>query len=88
LLLPIIFVVRVGIMFVWLSSLSLLNSCFLAFFRVQFPSLCCSFPSIILSRAGFMGKFCVNLVLPWNILDSPSMVIESFSDYSNLGWHL
>jgi hypothetical protein len=24
----------------------------------------------------------------WNILVSPSMVIKSFSQYSNLGWHL
>jgi hypothetical protein len=28
------------------------------------------------------------LVLSWNILASPSMVIESFAGYSTLGWHL
>ena len=28
------------------------------------------------------------LVLSWNTLVSPSMVIESFAGYSNLGWHL
>jgi hypothetical protein len=28
------------------------------------------------------------LVLSWNILVSPSMVIESFAGYSSLGWHL
>ena len=28
------------------------------------------------------------LVLSWNILVSPSMVIESFAGYSNLGWVL
>ena len=37
---------------------------------------------------GFVGRYCVNLVLPWNILVSPSMVIESFSGYSSLGWYL
>jgi hypothetical protein len=35
-----------------------------------------------------MERYCVNLVLSWNILFSPSMVIESFAGYSNLGWHL
>ena len=30
----------------------------------------------------------MNLVLLWNTLDSPSMVIESFAGYSSLGWHL
>jgi hypothetical protein len=33
-------------------------------------------------------RYCVNLVLSWNILVSPSMVIESFAGYSSLGWHL
>jgi hypothetical protein len=32
--------------------------------------------------------YCVNLVLPWNILVSPSMLIESFAGYSSLGWCL
>ena len=35
-----------------------------------------------------MERYCVNLVLSWNTLVSPSMVIESFSGYSSLGWHL
>ena len=30
----------------------------------------------------------MNLVLSWNTLFSPSMVIESFAGYSSLGWHL
>jgi hypothetical protein len=30
----------------------------------------------------------VNLVLLWNTLVSPSMVIESFAGNSSLGWHL
>ena len=35
-----------------------------------------------------MERYCVNLVLSWNILVSTSMVIESFVGYSSLGWHL
>ena len=35
-----------------------------------------------------MERYCVNLVLSWNILVSPSTVIESFAGYSSLGWHL
>jgi hypothetical protein len=34
------------------------------------------------------GKILCNLVLSWNTLVSPSMVIERFSGYSSLGWHL
>jgi hypothetical protein len=30
----------------------------------------------------------VNLVLSWNTLVFPSIVIESFAGYSSLGWHL
>ena len=30
----------------------------------------------------------MNLVLSWNTLISPSMVIESLAGYSSLGWHL
>ena len=35
-----------------------------------------------------MERYCVNLVLSWNTLVSPSMVIESLAEYSSLGWHL
>jgi hypothetical protein len=35
-----------------------------------------------------VGRYCVNLVLSWNTLVSPSMVIENFAGYSSLGWHL
>ena len=35
-----------------------------------------------------MERYCVSFVLSWNILVSPSMVIESFAGYSSLGWHL
>ena len=30
----------------------------------------------------------MNLVLSWNTLISPSMVIESFAGYRSLDWHL
>ena len=30
----------------------------------------------------------MNLVLSWNTLLSPSMVIETFAGYSSLSWHL
>ena len=30
----------------------------------------------------------MNLVLSWNTLLSPSIVIESLAGYSSLGWHL
>jgi hypothetical protein len=33
-------------------------------------------------------RYCVNLVLSWNILVSPSIVIESLAGYSSLGWYL
>ena len=35
-----------------------------------------------------MERYCVKLFLSWNILVSPSVVIESFDGYSSLGWHL
>ena len=35
-----------------------------------------------------MERYRVNLVLSWNTLVSPSMIIESFIGYSSLGWHL
>ena len=35
-----------------------------------------------------MERYCVNLVLSWNTLLSPSMVLESFVEYNSLGWCL
>ena len=35
-----------------------------------------------------MERYCVNLVLSWNTLFSPSMVIESFGGYNSVSWHL
>jgi len=61
---------------------------FLLFLGHSFPSLCWSFPSITLCKVRFVEWRCINLALSWNILVSPSMVIQSFAGYSNLGWHL
>ena len=35
-----------------------------------------------------MERYCVNLVLSWNILVSPFMVIECLAGYGSLGCHL
>jgi hypothetical protein len=35
-----------------------------------------------------VGRYCINLVLSWNTLVFPSIVIQSFGGYSSLGWHL
>jgi len=50
--------------------------------------LCWVLPFITPFRVGFVERYCVNLVLSWNVLVFPSMLIESFAGYSNLGWHL
>ena len=42
----------------------------------------------ILCRDGYVERYCVHLVLSWDILVSPSMLIGSFAGYSNLGWYL
>jgi hypothetical protein len=61
---------------------------FLAFPRVhprklQFPSFCWCFPSIILCRTGFVEKTFVTIY--WFCL---SMVTENLAGYSSLDWHL
>ena len=38
--------------------------------------------------AGIVERYCVNLVLSWNILVSRSMVIERFAGYSSFSWYL
>lgn len=57
-------------------------------FGVQLASLDGSFPSSIFCRAWFVHRYCLNLVLSWNIFFFPSMEIESVAGYSNLDWHL
>jgi len=61
---------------------------FLAFPWVWFPSLCWAFPPNILCRAVFVERDFINLFLSWNILDSSSMLIESFAGYNSLGSQL
>lgn len=50
--------------------------------------LFCSFPFSILCRARLVERYCLNLFLPWIILVSPSMLIESLTGYSRLDSHL
>ena len=38
--------------------------------------------------AEFVERYCVNLVLLWNTLVFPSIVIESLAGYSSLGLYL
>jgi hypothetical protein len=68
---------------VWLSSLGFAERLLSCFFYDVVSLLV--FPYIILCRTGFLERYCVNLVLSWNILVFPSMVNESFAWYSSLG---
>ena len=44
------------------------------------------FPSSTLCSDGFVARYWLNLVLSWNsVLFCPSMLIESFAEYSSLG---
>ena len=76
-----------GFKCLWLLTL-LLDTYYLFLSLVQVPSLCWSFPSRILCNAGLVNRYCLNLVLSWNILFSPSMLIENFAGSSSLGWDL
>lgn len=71
--------------------------CFLLFFDVRcvyslywvyLISLGWNFPSSIFCRVGLLHVYCLNLVMSWTILFSPSLLIESFAGYSSLGCHL
>ena len=73
--------VCVCVVFVW-------NYLYPVFSWMQLSSLGWSFPSAIFCRGRFMHRYCLNLDLPLDVLFSPSMVIESFSGYSSLGWHV
>jgi hypothetical protein len=42
------------------------------------------FPSAIFYRARLVDRYCLNLVLSWNILFSPSTLIDTFAGYSSL----
>jgi hypothetical protein len=54
------------------------------FYFCTVPSLCWRFSSRILCGA----RYCLNLVLSWNIFVSPSILTESFAGCSSLNWHL
>lgn len=54
------------------------------FSRLWLTSLWWSFPSTIFCGTGLVIRYCLNSVLSWNSLFSPSVVIESFSRYSSL----
>ena len=43
---------------------------------------------MVFCREGLVDRCCLNLVLSWDILGCPSILIESFAGYSILGWHL
>ena len=58
------------------------------FLWVQLASLGWGFPSSTFFRTEFVDRYYLNLVLSWNVLFSPLMVIESFAGYSSLGLHL
>jgi hypothetical protein len=42
------------------------------------------FSSGLLCMAVLMERYCLSLVLPWNIFVSPSIVFEIFAGYSSL----
>jgi hypothetical protein len=49
---------------------------FLVFSWVSLTSLSENFPSIIFCWAGFVDRYCLNMVFSWNIMFSPSIMIE------------
>lgn len=42
----------------------------------------------VLCSTGFVDRYWLDLVLSWNRLFSPSMMIKSFLGYCSLGWYL
>ena len=46
------------------------------------------FPTCIFCRTGFVDRYCLNFILSWNILFSPSVLIENFPGCNCLDWHL
>jgi hypothetical protein len=44
-------------------------------------------PPIILCNSGLVVRYCLNLILFWDTLVYPSMVIENFAGYNSLGSH-
>ena len=87
---PVIFVVVMvvaGDMFslFWFVGLGL---CILSIFLNFVNFLDWNFPLSAFCRLGFVDKYCLNLMLSWNVLFYPCSVIEYFSGYPSLGWHM
>jgi hypothetical protein len=101
-LVPVIFVVRVALWLCGSLLLSLLcNDKYFVFFLGVVNLVVFNFPSIIIiiiiiiiviiiiiGRTGLVEPYYLNLDLSWNIVLFPSMMIESFTAYSSLGWHV
>ncbi|KAL6048203.1 hypothetical protein STEG23_013467, partial [Scotinomys teguina] len=71
------------ILLIWMLSLCLLVSLgkfhgVLRSFDLADLSIGWNFPSSVFCRAGFVDKYCLNLVLSWNILFTPSMISWTF----------
>jgi hypothetical protein len=76
------FVVRGGITFMWLSSFWFVERLLSCFFEGVVSLFVLEFSIYyFLCRTGFVERYCVSLVLSWNILVSTSMVTESFAGY-------
>ena len=71
-------------MYLWLPAFDLVLRCLIScpFFGTGI------FLVLEFSFQDPLYRYCLNLVLSWNILVTPSMLIESFAGYSSLGWHL
>jgi hypothetical protein len=54
----------------------------------QLASMSWNFPSSNFCMSSFMNRYYLNFVFSWNIVFSPSIVIEKFAKYSILGCHL
>ena len=82
------FDVRGGITCLWFSSFRFVVRLLIFVFLGVIETLCWSVPSSIIWRARLVERYYLSLVLSWNILVSPSMLIVSFAGYRSLGWHL
>ena len=60
----------------------------LEFLWVKLTFLGWGFPSSTFCKAGFVAMCCLNVVLSWNILFPPLMVIEKFAVYKYLCLHV